>query len=183
MFEIYYFLGEEKLTFRINHERIKTIVCLMVFLTWMCHKSIKGCFYFISLFIFLHSNCLLFIYFLYLGIFFLLLLVACMVGMVRSMNHSGTCHFTLLSLFNTCVILFDFYLSCFLCFVWVLFFVFVDDACKYDSKHDQLSLDVKKMESNNSSRKEKHNNISSGNLFVNGSSLILHILPWEIFTL
>ncbi|AES67537.2 receptor Serine/Threonine kinase [Medicago truncatula] len=34
-----------------------------------------------------------------------------------------------------------------------------DDASKYDSKHDQLSLDVKKFESNNSSCKVKQNKV------------------------
>jgi len=100
------------------------------------------------------------------------------------MNQSGACHSTLLSLFDTFAILFDFYHSHALCFVWFLFLVFVffvDDARKDDSKHDQLSLDVKKTKSNNSSRKEKYSNISStGNFFVNGSSLInilIHIFP------
>ena len=100
------------------------------------------------------------IVYLYTISFFFLLFAACMVG---SMNHSRAVilhfyrflmhvQFCLISIPHVFFVLY----GSFICFVYIYF---LDDKSEDDSKQDQLSLDVKKIESIDSSHKEKQSNI------------------------
>lgn len=115
--------------------------------------------------------------------YILYLFATCMFGIVRSINHSGAVIFRFYQFLmhgQFCLISsiphVFFVLYVFLFVLYVLFF-FVDDASE-DEREDDLKHQLldKKFESNDSSRREKHSNISSIVLFfiffINGSSLI-----------